>query len=74
MVISDIIMNYIEVFDGLWVYLEIYEWVKKMVVDVFEYDEVMMELNLLLVLEEILEVFDRLKDLDLDVFVEELEW
>lgn len=39
-VISDMIMNYIEVFDGLWVYLEIYEWVKKMVVDVFDYDEV----------------------------------
>lgn len=41
LVISDLIINYIEVFDGFRVYLEIYEWVKKMVVDVLEYDEVM---------------------------------
>lgn len=33
-----------------------------------------MEFNLLLVLEEIFEIFDRLRDLDLDVFVEEFEW
>lgn len=32
-----------------------------------------MEFNLLLVLEEIFEIFDRLRDLDLDVFVEEFE-
>lgn len=65
--------SYVEVLDGFRVYFEIYEWVRKMVVDVLEYDDIVEDVNLVGVLEEILESSERLRDLDLDVFVEELE-
>lgn len=44
-----------------------------MAVDVLEYDDTAEDVNLVGVLEEILESSERLRDLDLDVFVEELE-
>lgn len=44
-----------------------------MAVDVLEYDDTVEDVNLVGVLEEILESSERLRDLDLDVFVEELE-
>lgn len=65
--------SYVEVLDGFRVYFEIYEWVRKMVVDVLEYDDIVEDVNLVGVLEEILESSERLRDLDLDVFVEEFE-
>ncbi|XP_020627478.1 transcription elongation factor SPT6-like [Orbicella faveolata] len=71
--ISDTTTNYIEVLDGSRVHPETYEWAKKMAVDALEYDEATMESNPSSALEEILEAPDRLKDLDLDAFAEELE-
>ncbi|XP_067032168.1 transcription elongation factor SPT6-like [Acropora muricata] len=71
--ISDSTTNYIEVLDGSRVHPETYEWAKKMAVDALEYDEATMESNPSSALEEILETPDRLKDLDLDAFAEELE-
>lgn len=65
--------SYVEVLDGFRVYFEIYEWVRKMAVDVLEYDDTVEDVNLVGVLEEILESSERLRDLDLDVFVEEFE-
>lgn len=44
-----------------------------MAVDVLEYDDTAEDVNLVGVLEEILESSERLRDLDLDVFVEEFE-
>lgn len=44
-----------------------------MAVDVLEYDDIVEDVNLVGVLEEILESSERLRDLDLDVFVEEFE-
>lgn len=44
-----------------------------MAVDVLEYDDTVEDVNLVGVLEEILESSERLRDLDLDVFVEEFE-
>lgn len=53
--LGDSIDLYIEVFDGFCVYFEIYEWVRKMVVDVLEYDELVEDVNFVGVFEEILE-------------------
>lgn len=50
---------------------ETYEWARKMAVDALEYDDE--DANPAGALEEILEAPDRLKDLDLDAFAEELE-
>ncbi|XP_065201238.1 transcription elongation factor SPT6 [Planococcus citri] len=62
---------YVEVLDGSRVHPETYEWARKMAVDALEYDDE--ETNPAGALEEILESPDRLKDLDLDAFAEELE-
>lgn len=52
---------------------ETYEWARKMAVDALEYDESAEDANPAGALEEILENPERLKDLDLDAFAEELE-
>ncbi|XP_039266664.1 transcription elongation factor SPT6-like isoform X1 [Styela clava] len=64
---------YIEVLDGLRVHPETYEWARKMAVDALEYDESAEDANPSSALEEILESPERLKDLDLDAFADELE-
>lgn len=50
---------------------ETYEWARKMAVDALEYDDE--DANPAGALEEILDSPERLKDLDLDAFAEELE-
>lgn len=60
-----------EVLDGTRVHPETYEWARKMAVDALEYDEE--EGTPAGALEEILDAPERLKDLDLDAFAEELE-
>ncbi|KAK0178826.1 hypothetical protein PV327_007674 [Microctonus hyperodae] len=62
---------YVEVLDGSRVHPETYEWARKMAVDALEYDDE--DPNPAGALEEILESPERLKDLDLDAFAEELE-
>ncbi|XP_058804062.1 transcription elongation factor SPT6 isoform X2 [Phymastichus coffea] len=62
---------YVEVLDGSRVHPETYEWARKMAVDALEYEDE--ETNPAGALEEILESPERLKDLDLDAFAEELE-
>nr|CAB3266713.1 transcription elongation factor SPT6 [Phallusia mammillata] len=64
---------YIEILDGLRVHPETYEWARKMAVDALEYDESAEDANPSSALSEILESPERLKDLDLDAFAEELE-
>lgn len=64
---------YVEVLDGSRVHPEYYEWARKMAVDALEYDDTAEDANPAGALEEILESPDRLKDLDLDAFAEELE-
>jgi len=62
---------YVEVLDGTRVHPETYEWARKMAVDALEYDDE--DANPAGALEEILDSPERLKDLDLDAFAEELE-
>ncbi|RZF40546.1 hypothetical protein LSTR_LSTR000425 [Laodelphax striatellus] len=62
---------YVEVLDGSRVHPETYEWARKMAVDALEYEDD--DANPAGALEEILEAPERLKDLDLDAFAEELE-
>ncbi|KOC62723.1 Transcription elongation factor SPT6 [Habropoda laboriosa] len=62
---------YVEVLDGSRVHPETYEWARKMAVDALEYDDE--DANPAGALEEILDSPERLKDLDLDAFAEELE-
>ncbi|XP_053375824.1 transcription elongation factor SPT6-like isoform X2 [Mercenaria mercenaria] len=64
---------YVEVLDGSRVHPEYYEWARKMAVDALEYDDTAEDANPAGALEEILESPERLKDLDLDAFAEELE-
>ena len=67
---------YIEVLDGSRVHPETYEWARKMAVDALEYDDTAEDANPAGpagALEEILESPERLKDLDLDAFADELE-
>lgn len=66
--------TYIEVLDSTRVHPEAYEWARKMAVDALEYDdENDAEANPAGALDEILDNPDKLKDLDLDAFAEELE-
>ncbi|XP_023245993.1 transcription elongation factor SPT6 isoform X2 [Copidosoma floridanum] len=62
---------YVEILDGSRIHPETYEWARKMAVDALEYDDE--DANHGGALEEILESPERLKDLDLDAFAEELE-
>uniref|UniRef100_A0A4D5R9G5 Transcription elongation factor SPT6 n=1 Tax=Scolopendra viridis TaxID=118503 RepID=A0A4D5R9G5_SCOVI len=63
---------YVEVLDGSRVHPETYEWARKMAVDALEYDDMAEDANPAGALEEILENPEKLKDLDLDAFAEEL--
>lgn len=66
--------TYVEVLDGSRVHPEAYEWARKMAVDALEYDDQDGQAeNPAGALEEILENPEKLKDLDLDAFAEELE-
>lgn len=48
-------------------------WARKMAIDALEYDDTSEDANPAGALEEILDAPERLKDLDLDAFAEELE-
>ncbi|MFH4974474.1 hypothetical protein AB6A40_001183 [Gnathostoma spinigerum] len=61
--------SYVEVLDGSRVHPETYEWARKMAVDALEIDDAADPTS---ALEEILQNPDKLKDLDLDAFAEEL--
>jgi len=61
----------VEVLDGSRIHPETYEWARKMAVDALEYEDE--DANPAGALEEILEAPERLKDLDLEAFAEELE-
>ena len=65
--------TYVDVLDGSRVHPEAYEWARKMAVDALEYDDTAEDANPAGALEEILESPERLKDLDLDAFAEELK-
>lgn len=62
-----------DVLDGSRVHPETYEWARKMAIDALEYDDSAADVNPAAALEEILESPERLRDLDLDAFAEELE-
>lgn len=65
--------TYVEVLDSSRIHPETYEWARKMAVDALEYDDTAEDANPSGALEEILESPERLKDLDLDAFAEELD-
>ena len=62
---------YVEVLDGSRIHNEAYEWARKMAVDALEYDEE--DGNPASALEDILRQPDKLDELNLDAFAEELE-
>merc|ERR1719154_482552 len=62
---------YVEVLDGSRIHNEAYEWARKMAVDALEYDED--DGNPASALEDILRQPDKLDELNLDAFAEELE-
>ncbi len=62
---------YVEVLDGSRIHNEAYEWARKMAVDALEYDEE--DGNPANALEEILQDPEKLSELDLDAFAQELE-
>lgn len=63
---------YVEVLDGSRIHPENYEWARKMAVDALEYEEDECE-NSAKALEEIFSAPQKLKDLDLDTFAENLK-
>ena len=62
---------YVEVLDGSRIHNEAYEWARKMAVDALEYDED--EGNPASAMEDILRQPEKLDELNLDAFAEELE-
>ena len=64
--------TYIEVLDSTRVHPEAYEWARKMAIDALEYEEET-EVAPAQALEEIMANPDKLRELDLDAFAEELE-
>jgi transcription elongation factor SPT6 len=66
---------YIEVLDSTRVHPETYEWARKMAIDALEYDDGYEDTstNPAAALEEVLECPERLKELDLDAFAQELD-
>ncbi len=62
---------YVEVLDGSRIHNEAYEWARKMAVDALEYEED--DGNPANALEEILQDPEKLAELDLDAFAQELE-
>lgn len=71
MITGSSVQVYVEVLDGSRIHNEAYEWARKMAVDALEYDEE--EGNPANALEEILQEPEKLAELDLDAFAEELE-
>uniref|UniRef100_A0A1I7T2H6 Suppressor of Ty 6 homolog n=1 Tax=Caenorhabditis tropicalis TaxID=1561998 RepID=A0A1I7T2H6_9PELO len=67
--VSDKTDAYVEVLDGSRVHPETYEWARKMAVDALEVDD---SADPTAALQEIMESPDRLRDLDLDAFADEL--
>ena len=63
--------TYVEILDGSRIHPEAYDWAKKMAVDALEMDED--EGNPANALEEILQVPEKLSELDLEAFAAELE-
>ena len=63
--------TYVEVLDGSRIHNEAYEWARKMAVDALEYDED--EGNPASAMEDILSQPEKLDELNLDAFAEELE-
>lgn len=61
---------YVEVLDGSRVHPETYEWARKMAVDALDEEE---DANPASALEEILDAPERLDELNLDAFAEELD-
>ncbi|ODN05104.1 Transcription elongation factor SPT6 [Orchesella cincta] len=69
--LGDSTESYVEVLDGSRVHPETYEWARKMAVDALDCDDE--DANPASALEEILESPEKLKDLDLNAFAEELK-
>jgi len=65
--------QYIEVLDGSRIHNEAYEWARKMAVDALEYDDDEEEGNPASAVEDILRQPEKLEELNLDAFAEELE-
>jgi transcription elongation factor SPT6 len=65
--------QYIEVLDGSRIHNEAYEWARKMAVDALEYDDEEDEGNPASAVEDILRQPEKLEELNLDAFAEELE-
>jgi len=65
--------QYIEVLDGSRIHNEAYEWARKMAVDALEYDDDEEEGNPASAVEDILRQPEKLDELNLDAFAEELE-
>ncbi|KAI1293803.1 Transcription elongation factor SPT6 [Halotydeus destructor] len=63
--------TYIEVLDSTRVHPEAYEWARKMAIDALEYEDES-DTNPASALEEVLEHPEKLRDLDLEAFAEEL--
>lgn len=66
------ISDNMEILDSTRIHPETYDWARKMAVDALEYDDGMEEAQPSAAVDEILEQPDRLKDLDLDAFADEL--
>uniref|UniRef100_A0A183C609 Transcription elongation factor spt6 n=1 Tax=Globodera pallida TaxID=36090 RepID=A0A183C609_GLOPA len=67
--VADRTDSYVEVLDGSRVHPETYEWARKMAVDALELDD---PTDQTIAIEEILKAPERLKELDLDAFADEL--
>ncbi|CAD5223704.1 unnamed protein product [Bursaphelenchus okinawaensis] len=67
--VRDTADDYVEQLDGSRVHPETYEWARKMAMDALEYDETNDPAN---AIDDVIQQPDRLKELDLDAFAEEL--
>jgi transcription elongation factor SPT6 len=67
--IRDLADEYVEKLDGSRVHPETYEWARKMAIDALEFEETNDPAS---AIDEIIAAPDRLKDLDLDAFADEL--
>ncbi|CAJ0578676.1 unnamed protein product, partial [Mesorhabditis spiculigera] len=68
--ISENTDKYVEILDGSRVHPETYEWARKMAVDALEYDDIG---DPTAAIEGIIQAPEKLKDLDLEAFAEELK-
>ncbi|EDV22209.1 uncharacterized protein TRIADDRAFT_59208 [Trichoplax adhaerens] len=65
--------DYAEILDTTRIHPEAYDWARKMAIDALDYDESAEEINQATVVHDIIDQPDKLKDLDLDAFAEELK-